>query len=282
MELATEARDGHRVGLTLYCLGAYAIRFGAYDEAKDHFQQLYEIGERLDDRRLCAWSHYLQGYIARREGAYAQSQEHYETSRSLFGDTWNIYLAAYDEHLGHLALAQKEMAQAQELYKQALSTHRERNIPWSYTMIGVYWGIGPCLVRLGDVALGLGKEGEARAHYAEAMQIGLRYGHPELTLDALTGWAQIFTKQVDPASWRQGTILAEMVANHLDSSLEVKERAKKLLQALQELSDPGAFEAACAHSSTCDLATTAKEVLEEITHGGAPIAGTNPGGVQDA
>jgi predicted ATPase len=259
LRLATETQDEQLVGNALGCLAAYAIRRGEYAEAARHCQQVLEIGERLDDRRLVAWNHWLLGHVASLEGAYAQARRHYQVSFPSFSANATMS-AQHHEWLGRLALAQGDLSSARDHYQQALSTHRECDILWSRSLSGTCWGIGPCLVRLGDVALGLGEEGEARARYAEAMRIGLEHGHPELILDALTDWATLFARR-DGSSLQRAVELAALAATHPRSVLQVKKRAEDLLQSLQERLPPDAFQAARDRGCGRDPKVVARELM---------------------
>jgi tetratricopeptide (TPR) repeat protein len=263
LALATEAGDETRVGLTLYALAAYAFRLGAYAEARAHCERILQIGERIDDRRLAAWGHGVLGHIARKAGAFAQAREHYQIGLALHGATRNFTHSGIEEQRAHLALAQGNLALARERYERILSVHRERDTPWVYSMTGLYWGAGPCLVRLGDVALRQEDESEARACYAEATQIGLEYEHPELTLDALTGWASFFAQQ-DGSSLPRAVELAALAAAHPRGALEVRERAEGLLQSLRKRLPPDAFEAARTQGLGRDLEATAGELVAAL------------------
>jgi hypothetical protein len=114
------------------------------------------------------------------------------------------------------------------------------------------------------VALGGGDESEARTRYAEAIQIGLEYEHPELVLDGLTGWAALLARQ-DGLSLRRAVELAALAAAHPRSVLEVKERAGGLLQSLQEKLGADAFEAAHKQGPGRDLEEVARGLLAGVS-----------------
>jgi hypothetical protein len=128
-------------------------------------------------------------------------------------------------------------------------------------IIGGSWGIPVSLQALGDIALAVGNDREARQYYRHALELARDTSYVELRLHVLLG----------PIKWlaRKGNLgtaveLAALTLHHPASVEETQSKAQELLAGLQRQLEFAAFAAAQERGQARDLDATVRELVFEL------------------
>jgi tetratricopeptide (TPR) repeat protein len=160
-------------------IAEFAWKQGDYATATARMTERLSLSRALDDRRTMGHCLMILGVIALKQGSYdhaaALLTESMETWRSAGEAPTGSLL-----HLGELALAQEEYAQAQRWLEESLAICREENDTFY---------IARLLSLLGEVALGQGDAAGARALLQESVAVSRDVGHPGVMASALAARA---------------------------------------------------------------------------------------------
>jgi hypothetical protein len=129
------------------------------------------------------------------------------------------------------------------------------------TSIGGCWGVPVSLQRLGDVALVVGDQHEARQCYWQSVQMAIDHPYVELQLYVLLGPARLWAQE---GRAEQAVELAALARHHPASVEEARDKADELLARLQVELPPELYAAAEARGRARGLEATMGELLEEL------------------
>jgi hypothetical protein len=117
------------------------------------------------------------------------------------------------------------------------------------------------LDRLGDIALALEETARAREHYRQALLIARDCSQVSLNLDVVASHAALL---VQGGELERAVTLASLVLHHPSRHVDVKKRARILLDQLETQLPPGALAAAQERGQARVLETAVRELFAEF------------------
>jgi predicted ATPase/DNA-binding SARP family transcriptional activator len=233
-------------------------------EAERHARGALAVARQIDDRYGTALVLTMLGHIAYGRADYSQARQHYEAGLALFqevGHRWAV--GRLRSHLGDVALAIGDCRAAEGHHRRALTCYQELGFYWVKvsTSIGGCWGVPVSLQRLGDVALAVGAEQEARHCYWQSVQMAIDHPYVELQLYVLLGPARLWAQG---GRAEQAVELAALARHHPESVDEARDKADALLDRLRSSLSADVYAAAEARGRARDLEATLWELLEEL------------------
>jgi len=245
-------------------LAFIAMVEGAYREAEQHARGALAVWRRTDDRYNAATALAMLGHAARGLGEYERARECYEEGLTLFGEahqSWGV--GRMYSHLGDVAMAVGDSDQARECHRNALARYRTEGFHWVEVSapIGGCWGVPVSLQRLGDVALAVGDQHEARQCYRRSVQMAIDHPYVELQLYVLLGPAGLW---VWKGRIEQAVEIAALARHHQASVEETRDKADDLLDRLRSSLSTDGYAAAEARGRARELEATMWELLEEL------------------
>ncbi|MBN1937529.1 MAG: hypothetical protein JW934_22920 [Anaerolineae bacterium] len=245
-------------------LATMLLFLGDLDGAQAHYEAAAagcaEQGDQAHQGIILAF----MGHVAYGRAEYPSARQYYEQSHALFVASGLAWAAGRtQQHLGDVALALGEQAQAERHHRQALARYEEAQAYWMVERaeIGGCWGIPVSLQILGDMALARGSTGEARDRYRQAVRRGIDQPYPDLHLHLLLGPARLLARE---GQREQAVALAALAQHHPESIQETRDKAGLLLDALRAEMDANVFDAAQERGRARDLDQTVRELLEEL------------------
>lgn len=193
------------------------------DDPEKLFRDNFARFESLGDRRGIIRAVMHLGNIAFMKEEYDKAQEYFESSLDhalAVGERWG---AAGSYHkLGQIARARGNYPQAQQILQDGLSLLKK---------VGDPRRTGFILRELGGVARAQGKHQASWNYYREALQIARKIGTGGLTLETLTGVANLLA---DTGELERGVALLTLALTHPASEQLTQNRAVQSLHKLQK------------------------------------------------
>jgi len=211
------------IGYALRELGYLNICLGDYAQARFQMEEGAKIFKESGARGAFLLLATGLGYIARLMGEHGRAerlhQEALATGREI-GERRGVAICL--ENLGRLAYDQGAYRQAEDRFRESLKRYEEMGHPHGQATV---------LCQLGITALSLGeerrKEAEHRLH--QALRISTEIGATPLILEALRGYALLWTTRETGQICHEKTLeLLSLIRNHPASEQETKDHARRL------------------------------------------------------
>ncbi|MFW6048510.1 MAG: tetratricopeptide repeat protein, partial [Candidatus Natronoplasma sp.] len=246
------ARNEREKGKALHNLGVVEMHRGMYEKAKEHFEKVVRIREKLDEKiGLCNTLNNL-GVIYRHQGNFEEAIRHYESSLELrqdIGDKTGISDSL--NNLGIIYHIMGEFEKALEFYENGLKVRKK---------IGEKPGIAISLHNIGTIYLQKGEYEEALKYFKESYQISKEIDIKRLIIHGQCGLAETFLnmdKYDESLGYAErgldlsveiGSKRAEGIAHHVlgqiyrdtkefEKALDEFEAAEKIFDALADLTE---------------------------------------------
>jgi predicted ATPase/DNA-binding SARP family transcriptional activator/Tfp pilus assembly protein PilF len=270
LDISTTMSDLSGMASALSELGAIAQhQEGDRRAAKGFYEQALALHQQLGDR----WGEQLMqdfaGYVARELGEYEEAERLHQQSLAIseeIGDP--LGMAGSLDNLGLVALDTKDLEAAERLFREALVTRTEVGHQWSIAVsrehmgdvalargdygeaerqyqrsIGIHrglttWGLVTAHRGLAEVSLALGDVTRAEEQFYTALEAAVGASHVPVILDVLVGMANLGTRR---GRHEKAAELSAYVAQHSASSLQTRNAAKALLNALGSQLSPDAM-----------------------------------------
>ena len=167
----------------LTTLAVLAYRQGAFDDAKEAWEQSLGLYRELGDTTGVARSIGELGSVAASEHDYERAASLYEESASLFRSTGDkMRLAAVLGNLGAIANIQGDFGRGRPLIEEALALNRA---------LGAKDDVALNLHNLGSVALREGRYSDGAAFLRESLELSSELGYRELIAYGFAGLAEL-------------------------------------------------------------------------------------------
>jgi predicted ATPase len=245
--------DAWRMAWALSALGFWASLSGHHERAIHCYERGIALCHQIGDQRVLGDILNVYGEARRALGEYEEAMRLAQAgmaARKAVGNKRGIAFSLY--LLGDLAWRMGDNEQA-----VAYSTE-SRDL---FAEIGLSWGMDLAINNLGNIACSVGRLDEARRHYAMILQSKLA-GNALATSNsapwALVGMAEVLRQEQQPEAAIE---LIEQALRHPNAWQEAKDRAVKLLAALQAILPPAVVAAAQARGRTADLRATVVRLI---------------------
>jgi len=295
LAISRESGDRWTVGLCLFQLGQVLERAGAHREAKQRYQESLAVFHDLGDRHMEQMTLDHTGYEARALGEYEDARQYHLESLAISREEGDrLGIAGSLDNLGLVACELGDYEEAEWYFQEGLAIRTE---------VGHRWAISVSLAHLGDVALAQGNTREARRRYRESLEAGRGVESLGWLAVSLKGLGEVCTAEGDFEQARQhfrDTLEQEMggqavsvpllfevllgaaqlagrmgksqksaewlayVAGHTASSVQMRERAKRILNDLASRLPPDAMAAARERSRDRTPAEVVQAVLQQL------------------
>lgn len=217
------------IGMSLSWESLAASRYKDLDYAMQTRRRSLEISLEVGNHNDIAWHTWELGELYRLQGDYDQARFWYQEALPLFEKLQDAtMLSYYQRGFGDIALCQKQWAEAERCFRQALwhLDAEQRDISlWGHAYM--LSGLARALVRLGKLA-------EAGIRLRLALAMAREWAGPDVKFVPLLGHAELFAAQ---GKTEKAAELAAFIAHHPASWHETKKLAWAVLEAAgQELS----------------------------------------------
>lgn len=240
------------IGIVSAYLGYTTRDTGAPERAQGYFHQALEIGRKLGDPRLLAYSLNGLGTLLLMLGQPVQARELAEQALALAQSTGDRYdLASSWSLLGQVALRLGEPAKAGALLAKGIVLGKE---------LGWYSGLTSMTSLLGYVALSAGDLREAESRFCAALSMATRHELVVWSLDALAGLASVFARKGETES---SLALVAFVLHHPASIASARNRAERLRPELEAQLTPERVQAIELRAR----AETFEEIVQKLLAG---------------
>ena len=196
------------------------------------------------------------GNVAYMKSDYVKARQYFHESLTHFDGAGNSGL---HPDLGDVAMALGEYERARKHYEEALAGSEEASAHRAHVR---------ALGGLGDVALATGDQTSARNYYRRALQYATEKTDDKSRAGALVGPGELLAQS------GRAELAVEVLALLLESNPwsfeKIRNRAHRLLDALQSELPPAVFAAAQERGRARDLWATVAELLEELGANGSP------------
>jgi predicted ATPase len=251
----------------LSTIAEFAWKQGDYATATARMTESLSLSRALDDRRAMGHCLMILGVIALKQASY-------EYAAALLTESMEMSHSAGEApagsllHLGELALAQEEYAQAQQWLQESLAICREGN--------DIFY-IARLLSLLGEVALGQGDAAGARALVQESVAVSRDVGHPGVMASALAAHASAVAagparhpEDIQRAAriWGAAEVLREQVGMFLAGA--DRTRYERAIEHARVRLRPEVWAAAWAEGRALTLEQAITEALEHAGLGAEP------------
>jgi tetratricopeptide (TPR) repeat protein len=250
------------VAFLLAVLGELAIRRGAYDEAERLSRESLRIGEESDENVDGSYPILNLAKVAYFRGEYQGAKRGYQDVLARVGsDAIMAFVAEISSFLADAVLAMGDYQEAREHHRRVEALWREMALPWAEVGSGQHHGLVYSLLRLGDIALALGKIEQARGTWWQALQIARDHPCVALNLDVLVSQAALLAGE---GHGERAVELAALVLHHPAGHVEVKKRAQRLLDQLEADLPPDVFVGAQRRGRARELRAAVEELVAEL------------------
>ena len=206
----------------LLTLGDIDVKLGNLDEARSNFSEALELSERLDAHTSGAVARVSLARVAYGLEEYQQSQQLCQESIAIFDRIKNYWGKGFAcIHLGKATYTLGDYAEAKFHYETALQIADEVGSPWL---------AAATLHHLSKANYQLGNEEPAQQNLQEALKVSLEIQARPLTMEAMTGMAQMYASK---GNLEQAAELAIYVLSQPFTEYETLQDAQRLMQQIE-------------------------------------------------
>jgi tetratricopeptide (TPR) repeat protein len=264
LDISRELELGQVMSRVLWRLGLLSLIQGAHREAEGYCREALRVARQVASHKDAGYALAFLGHSAYARGDYEEARQSYEESLALFkrvGVLWAV--GRLHSHLGDVALAAGDYEEAREHHRGALAAYQDVGVYWVEEAVawGGCWGVAVSLQTLGDIALAMGDDREARQRYRRALEMAIDDPHLELRLHVMLGSARWLARE---GKVERAVELAALARHHPASVEETKEKAGALLDELRTGLPPDAYAAAEERGRTLDLEDALADLSAEL------------------
>ena len=206
----------------LLTLGDINVKLGNFTEAQANFSEALELCKQLDAQTSGAVARVSLARVAYGMKEYEQSRSFCLESIEIFEKIRNFWGKAFAcIHLGKATYALNDYAEAKYHFRTAHQTADEVGSPWL---------VSATLRQMSKANSAIGDEEAAEQNLQEALKVALDIQALPLTMDAITGIAQMSMTQ---GNFDQAAELALYVLNQPFAEHETIQEVEELLQQLE-------------------------------------------------
>lgn len=251
LDLLRETGDRRATALTLDYLGHATLALGDYVEAAKLYRDSLAIRQDIGDRWGIAAAYDNLGSAVFALGDYAAAQRWHRDSLALAQESQDRgSIARSLRYLAQVAYAQGAYQEARELNLQALRINQELGHPI---------GIAQSLCQLSATLSKLGETQDARSYLCQAVPLVRETRAPAHMLEVLAAAAGLLLEEGRAISAIE---LAAVVLSQPAAPQAMRDRAARVLAAVESTLPPQAFAAAQATGE----ALTIEAALEAVLH----------------
>ena len=234
----------------LLTLGDINVKLGNFAAAQSNFTEALELCERLDAQTSGAVARVSLARVAYGLGDFSQSRALCQESIVIFDKIRNFWGKAFAcMHLGKATYALEDYAEAKFHYRTARQIADEVGSPWL---------VAATLHYLSKANYQLGDEQAAKQNLQESLRVSLDIQALPLTMDAITGIAQMYTSQ---GNLEQASELALFVLNQPVTEYETAQEAQQLVKQLEGDMPPDSLAELRTQATDQPLDAVIKQIL---------------------
>jgi len=253
LAISQEIGDRWEEALSLQYLGMIAISLGEYVEAKKLAQKSASIYQEFDYRSGIAFSLNLVGIAARYLDEYAEARQvHTQVLQMCREMDYLLGVALASYYLGRTAHLQGDLAEAERYLTESLTIAKK---------LAYQRGVTQSLNILGNVAFAQGKYQQAKRYLVEALEMTQEMHAAPMTLDVLTGLAQLLAEEGEN---ERAVALLALPLRHAASKQETKEKASRLYSQLSSQLPSQIVDIARQNGHADELEVVVAQILREL------------------